>query len=337
VRPPFPLSALTDNRADRTTRFQDQADYVGGTFGFFDDGLLLLAGVRWTQTVSREVDRLTNTAQPEFISSKFTPQYGILYKLPWDVSLFASYAESFVPGSRMLTVRSVPTTPAQPSLGRGIDIGAKFALWKNRLSGTVTFFDVRNRGILNDIAELSPTTGTQVFTTVQSGEQRSRGIEVDATIEPIDNWQAYLSYSYDDAKIVEFSGRDAAILAGGPTTPGYKEVSLFHNAPLQMSAPHLANLWTGTDVVSGRARGLFAGGGVNLVFNQTLLPDTPAQFRQSYALYNFMVGYSPPASWLGLPVTIEFFGKNLADAHYRPSQSTRSRPRELGVLLAARY
>ena len=53
-----------------------------------------------------------------------------------------------------------------------------------------------------------------------------------------------------DARITEFSGNDEAILAQDPATldaagqANYKNVTRFHNAPLQMSAPHLANLWT---------------------------------------------------------------------------------------------
>jgi iron complex outermembrane receptor protein len=333
----IPLSALTDNPTNQQTRYQDQAAYVGGTFGFLDDRLVVLAGVRVTQTVSRVINRLTNTAEPEFVGRKFTPQYGVLYKLPWALTLFATYAESFVPNSRVLLARSAATggMPSQPTIGRGVDVGFKFQPWGGRLAGTLTFFDVRNRNILNDISELEATTGRQLFTTVQSGEQRSRGIEVDATLTPIVNWQTYLSYSYDDAKIIEFSGRDAAILAAGPSATGYKEVFVFHNAPLQMSAPHLANVWTRYEFMHGWRRGLYIGGGANLVFRQALLPDTPSANHQTYALYNVMVGYI--LRWFDLPATLEFYGKNLANAHYRPSQSTRSRPRELGGMLSVRF
>jgi iron complex outermembrane receptor protein len=135
---------------------------------------------------------------------------------------------------------------------------------------------------------------------------------------------------------VEFSGNDAAILAAGPSAPGYKQVFLFHNAPLQMSAPFLANLWSRFDVTRGSLKGLYLAGGFNLVFDQTLLPDTPPQFRQTYGLINALVGYSRDVlPHLGL--TLEVFGKNLANAHYRPSQSTRSRPREIAVVLKAQY
>ena len=325
-RSSLPISTLTSNRVDQTTTYRDEALYGGATLGFFDDRLLVLAGVRLTVTKSQLVDNLTNVAGHEFTARKYTPQFGALYKLPLGLSLFATYAESFVPGSQMLLARNVPTTPAQPTWGRGVDVGFKTDLLGGRVSGTVTTFGVWNNNIVNDIAELDPTTGVQVFTNFQSGEQRSRGIEIDATLAPIDNWQTYLSYSFNDAKIVELSGNDAAILSGGPSTPGYKEVFLLHNAPLQMSAPHLANFWSRYTFTWRFLQGLSVSAGANLVIDQTIASSTPSWGHQTYVLVNATVGYS----WRqkGRKMTVDFMGKNLADQHYRPSQSSRARPRE---------
>lgn len=332
----FPLSELTDVRDDETARFWEQAAYAGATLGFFDDRLLVLAGERFTQVASRDIDLLTNTAQPEFTAHKLTPQFGVLYKLPPGLSLYASYAESFVPEAKVVSLTTAPTPPAQPTQGRGVDLGLKANLLGGRLTGTLTVFDILNKNIPNDIAALNPTTGAQTFTTVTSGEQRSRGVELDALLTLMSHWQTYVSFSYDDAKITEFSGNDAAILAAGSSAPGYKQVFLFHNAPLQMSAPFLANLWSRFDVPRGTFKGAYVAGGVNLVFDQTILPDTPSQYRQTYGLINATIGYSRDL-WRHLGATLEVYGKNLANAQYRPSQSTRSRPREFGLVLKAEY
>ncbi len=89
-----------------------------------------------------------------------------------------------------------------------------------------------------------------------------------------------------------------------------------------MSAPHMANVWTRYDFANGG----YLGGGFNLVRDQTLLPDGPASSRQSYTLLNAMAGWS----WVsgGRRLTVDLTGKNLGGARYRPSQSTRARPRE---------
>jgi iron complex outermembrane receptor protein len=334
----IPLSALTANQNDRTVRYEDRSFYGGTTFGFFDERLLLLAGARLTSTESRLVDHQTNLPSSDLSVSDITPQYGVLCKVTSGLSAFASYAESFVPGSQILNNLDGTTSSAKPTEGRGIDVGLKSDLLGGRASGTITFFDVRNRNIVNDLS-VTDSSGVVHIYSVQSGEQRSRGVEVDATITATDNWQIYSSYSYMDARIIEFSGNDAAILAQDPSTmdaagqANYKNVRRFHNAPLQMSAPHLANLWTRYNITQRRLRGLYVAGGFNFVYDQTLLPDTPTSAHQTYTLANAMVGYG--RAWRGHRMDLHLMGKNLADEYYRPSQSTRGRPREILATLKA--
>jgi iron complex outermembrane receptor protein len=337
----FPLSALTASPTDQTTRFADRSVYAGSTFGFFADRLLVLAGWRHTATESQLTDHLTGQSQPRLTASAVTPQYGALYKLTPGVSVFASYAESFVPGSQVLNNVDGTTSPAQPTRGKGYDLGFKADLFDRRLSGTLSFFEIRNQNVVNDLSYLDPGTGTQKFYNVQSGEQRSRGVELDATITPADNWQIYLSYSAMRARITEFSGNDAAILAQNPATLDafgqayYKTVLRFHDAPLQMSAPHLINLWTRYNFTRDGLQGAYVGGGFNFVGDQTLLPDTPTWAHQTYTLVSAMAGYA--WSWGGRKMSLELMGRNLTNVDYRPSQSTRSRPREFMLTLKAQF
>ena len=326
----IPLSALTASPAHKNSAVSDRAVYGGTTFGFFDDRLLALAGCRQTWTDNLLTDRVAGTSGT-ISASQITPQFGLLYKATPSVSLFSTYAQSFVPGSQILLVRNVPTVPAAPTKGEGVDVGAKFDLLAGRISGTLTYFDIRNKNIVNDLASLDPVSGAILITNVQSGEQRSRGVELDTTLSLIENWQVYLSYSYMDAHIVEFSGNDAAILAQNPDTldaagrANYKNVRRFHDAPLQMSAPHLANLWSRYDFNDALLAGFYFALGANFVYDQTLLPDTPQFAHQTYTLLNGTLGYS----WgHERRMTLDLTGKNLADEHYRPSQSSRARPRE---------
>lgn len=328
----IPVSQLVDSPLDESIRYLDTSVYGGSTIGLFDDRLLVLSGWRWTATDSRYTDRLSTRPLPGSSNvSRVTPQYGLLFKLTPEISLFGTYSESFVPGTFPVTNLDGSKAPAKPTEGRGYDIGLKAELFGGRLSGTLTYFDIVNRNIVNDLA-VTDTSGLVTIYNLQSGEQRSRGIELDATATLADHWQLYLSYSYMDARITQFTGHDDAILAQDPTTldpagrANYKTVRLFHDAPLQMSAPHLANLWTRYDFADGWLKGLHVGGGVNVVADQTLLPDSPSASRQTYALLNGMVGYSWQVD--GHRLSVDLMGKNLLDEHYRPSQSTRSRPRE---------
>lgn len=333
------LSALTASQLNQTTNFMDKAVYGGSTFGFLDERLLLLAGVRRTATDSQLIDNLTGLLQPRISASAITPQYGALYKITPELALFASYAKSFVPGSQILRNPDGSSSPAKPTFGDGYDLGFKADLPERGISGTLTLFDIRNNNIVNDLA-VTDAGGVVTIYNVQSGEQRSRGLELDATLSHSDNWQSYLSYSYMKARITEFSGHDAAILAQDPATldaagqANYKNVLRFHNAPLQMSAPHMANLWTRYEFRQDGLQGVYVGGGFNYVYDQTLLPDTPASARQTYTLVNGLVGYA--WSWHNQSMSVELTGKNLADEQYRPSQSTRGRPREFLLSFTAR-
>ena len=336
----MPLSALTENATDTHTDYVDKSVYGGSTFGFFGDRLLLLAGLRKTATESQLVNHLTGLSQTKITASAVTPQYGVLYKFTPGLSAFASYAESFVPGTQILRNPDGTSRAAEPTRGRGHDIGLKADLLGGRLSGTLTFFDIRNKNIVNDLA-VTDAQGNVAIYNVQSGEQRSRGFELDTTAALSDNWQLYVSYSRMNARITEFSGNDAAILAQDPTTldasglANYKNVLRFHNAPLQMSAPHLANLWTRYNFTQSGLQGLYVVGGANFVRDQTILPDGPASSRQTYTLVNAGIGYAWQSN--GRRMGIDLMGKNLTNEKYRPSQSTRARPREFQLTFVARF
>jgi len=337
----IPLSALTSSGFSESVQAVDKSIYGGSTFGFFDDRLLVLAGGRLTSTDSVYTNHLAGQAQPEATASAVTPQYGLLYKLTPEWSLFGSYSESFVPGTLPITNTDGTTSIPDPTEGWGYDIGLKTDLFDGRVSSTLTYFDIRNKNIVNDLAVTNSTGGITIYG-VQSGEQRSQGIEWDATAKLTDDWQLYLSYTYMDARITEFSGNDHAILAQDPGTltdaadiRNYRNVKRFHDAPLQMSAPHLANLWTRYDFNSEALRGLHVGGGVNFVYDQTLLPDTPKFAHQTYALLNALVGYSWEVG--GHSISVDLMGKNLLDERYRPSQSSRGRPRELMINFSVRF
>lgn len=336
----IPRSALTENKTDYTINYIDKSIYGGTTFGFFEDQLLVLAGLRLTSTESEFTNHIINQSQPKSSTSMVTPQFGVLYKIIPGISFYASYAESFIPGTNRIGNFDGTTRIPEPTKGQGYDIGIKADLIKNRISGTLTFFNITNKNIVNDIAYTDSTGSVKIYG-VQSGKQRSTGIEMDATVTMSDDWQIYLSYSYMDAKITEFSGNDDEILSQNPYLldnsgqRNYKNVKRFHNAPLQMSAPHLGNLWTRYSFSNSFLKGIYIAGGFNYVYDQTLLPDAPQSAHQTYTLLNMLIGYSFLMN--GLNMNLDVMGKNLLNEHYRPSQSTRSRPCEVLLTLTVRF
>ena len=102
-----------------------------------------------------------------------------------------------------------------------------------------------------------------------------------------------------------------------------------------MSAPHLANFWTRYNFTQDDLKGLYMAGGINFVYDQTILPDGPESSHQTYTLLNATVGYI--WTWRGQRMSLDLMGKNLTNEHYRPSQSTRSRPGEFLLTFTARF
>ena len=346
----FSREAATANQTHALTRSEDSAFYGGLTGGFFEDRLTVLAGLRRTNTKSKTDNLLTNVVGQEFETEKNTPQVGAMFKITPAVSAFATYSESFVPNARVLqgVDKSTPgwsqfvIGPAAPTLGKGYDIGVKADLLDSRVSGTLTYYSVEQSNIINDISEFNGVTGSQFFTNIQSGLQRSRGVEFDVTLSLTDNWQVYLSASYMDAEIVYLysAETDAFYLNADPATldaaqrANFKNVHRYHGKPLQMSAPRQYNLWTRYNF-DGNLKGFYVAGGFNHVDDQTLLPDTPDWAHQTYTLWNALVGYQTTIS--DRPVTFEINGKNLGNEYYRPSQSSRSRPREVSLTITTKF
>jgi len=347
----LPFSALTASRINTITNSKDTAFYGGATLGFFKDDLLVLAGARRTSSTSETDNLITGILGTSFSTAKNTPQIGALYKITPDLSAFATYSESFVPNARVLygVDKSTPAWsqyvigPAAPTLGKGYDLGLKSSLLGGRVSGTLTFFQVQQTNIPNDISEFNANTGFQYSTTVQSGLQRSTGVEFDTTLSPTNNWQIYLSASVMKAEIVYFytAALDAQMLAvTDPTTLNvadqaiYKNVIRYHGRPLQDSAPRQFNLWTKYSF-TGDLNGFYVGGGANYISDQTLLPDTPSSAHQTYTLWNAIAGYTTKIQ--GHETSFEVNGKNLGNEYYRPSQSSRARPREIIFSVSTKF
>ena len=331
----IPFAALTESRTDRSLRQSDRSAHAGATLGLLDDDLLLLAGLRYTAARMHIDDHIGATVLP-LSTRELTPQYGALLRVTSEWSLFASYARSFVPVPQLLNRPDGTQAPAQPTRGKGWDLGVKAEQLGGRAAATLTVFSLRNRNAVNDLAQ-TDSAGNVVIYNLQSGQQRSRGFEFDATLLPAAGWQLYVAYSRTDALIVAYGDDDAALLSRDPATLSaaerinYKSAHLLHGARLQMSAPHLFNVWARHDF----AGGFHLAGGAHVVRDQTLLPDSPASSRQSYALVDAVAGYA----WSdgGRRMSVELSGKNLRGERYRPSQSTRSRPREFLLVLKAAW
>ncbi|MBW4619173.1 MAG: TonB-dependent siderophore receptor [Cyanosarcina radialis HA8281-LM2] len=219
--------------------------------------LKLLIGGRVDIFEERTTDRLANTETSQS-DTAFSPRVGIVYQPIPAISLYVSYSKAFTPTIGI----SASGESFQPGRGTQYEVGIKADL-TSRLSTTLAFYDLTRTNVTtNDPDNLGFS--------VQTGEQRSRGIELDISGEILPGWNIIAGYAYNDARVT----KDNDIPVGN---------RLF-------SAPeHSFNLWTTYRIQQGDLRGLGFGLGFYYVGEVAAdLANTvelPSFFRTDVAIF----------------------------------------------------
>ncbi|HEY0646634.1 TonB-dependent receptor [Phenylobacterium sp.] len=204
----------------------------------FSEKLKALVGLRWAkEELSIDERRLAGVPKQAASNHDWLPMAGIVFQPTEQWSLYASYSTSFVP---------VPPSNQDingrysfsPTTASSIEGGVKADLLDHRLTFTVAVFDIRKKNVINTFTCPLGTCAEQV------GEERSRGVELEANAQPLPNWQIAAGYSHLDAKVTE---SNVANQVGAWLT----------NAP-----EHNAHLWTRYDIQGGALEGLGLGLGV---------------------------------------------------------------------------
>lgn len=188
---------------DADVRNKAQGFLISERAAFMNGRLIAMAGIRYDQVETDTTDRQRPAGdQRTYIKeSDTTYQTGLLYRVTPEVSLYASYSESFTP-QRSETVIDINGQPFSPFRGRGFDAGVKASLRENTMNFTIGVFDVSKDNIGRPATDelgdrlISPG-GFEYFI---SGEQSSRGFELDYNITPVPGVTFFGNYAYIDAK-----------------------------------------------------------------------------------------------------------------------------------------
>ncbi|MGF1675346.1 MAG: TonB-dependent siderophore receptor [Rivularia sp. (in: cyanobacteria)] len=194
------------------------------------ENLKLLLGIRFDTFNQTVENRLGGTEQNQS-ENAFSPRVGIVYQPIPPISLYASYSQSFSP----VDGRSFENAQFQPERGTQYEVGVKADL-SDRLSATLAFYDLLLSNVLTD-DPVNPNFS------VQTGKQRSRGIEMNLSGEILPGWNIITGYAYTDARIEE----DNALPIG----------NRLDNVP-----KHSFNLWTTYEIQAGNLKGLGFGLGL---------------------------------------------------------------------------
>jgi iron complex outermembrane receptor protein len=205
---------------------QDQID--------LSDQWKLIVGARYDDTRQNNAttDADYNVTRTKIDPSQVSPRVGLVYQPTDWVALYASYSTSFTPQSN---IQSDGTT-LDPEEGKQFEVGAKFDLIPDRLSATLSVFEITRE----NVAAPDPSDDNY---SVQTGEQRVRGVELDVSGTPLEGWEIIGNVSALNAVITE----DTVIKTG----------NRIDGVPIMSGS-----LWSSYQLQDGALRGLGFGAGV---------------------------------------------------------------------------
>jgi iron complex outermembrane receptor protein len=190
---------------------------------------------------------------------------GAVFSPRADLSIYANLGQAFAPpSSRVVGER-------KPEESRQVEIGTKKEWGNGRDHYNVAFYHLERE----NIAVPDETGFTQ-----QTGNQRSRGVEVELVTEAITDWLTLISYAFNVSELTEF----AETVFTGRIPPFVVLDRSGNTAPF--APKHIFNIWTNREL----ANGLGLGGGLRYVSGQYIAPDNAYQIN-GYLTLDATVSY----------------------------------------------
>ncbi len=259
AHPDYTLSygSTPEVMATQTNRYQTLAGYLQdqASWGRFH----LLGSLRLTQIELRQAEQDVDTT-----SHRMTHRIGLTYDLTDNLSAYTAYSTGFRGAFNF-----VGTEKPKPETSRNYEAGLKLDNKGIGLAGTLALFQQTRR----NVATADPNQELALYGyTVQTGEQRARGVELDMTWEPSPAFSLLANYAYTQAEVTE----DNSIQPGNglPRVPH-----------------HSGRIAARYRIQNGIARGLGFGAGITAVSTRELtLPNTVSV--PGYAMFDAQSSYN---------------------------------------------
>jgi iron complex outermembrane receptor protein len=123
-------------------------------------------------------------------STSFNPLLGAVYSPTPALALHASWGTGSAPPSTQVV------GARDPEESRQVELGAKLSFVDGRGFAGLSVYELERRNV--GIPDVNGITR-------QSGSQRSRGVELDLTAEPVRGWQTRATYAFTDSVLTRFS------------------------------------------------------------------------------------------------------------------------------------
>lgn len=174
--------------SDAPTRLRTAAIYMQDQIKF-GQGWTALAGLRYEKSRQRQDDHVKNTSATQH-DSDVTGMAGIVYEFTPGWSVYASYSQSFLPQMG----QDYHGNAFKPETGTQWEAGTKYA--RDGWTASAAVFDLRKR----NIAAADPVNdGYKVLV----GEQRARGLELEAAAELKNGLKFTGAYAYTKTEVTQ--------------------------------------------------------------------------------------------------------------------------------------
>lgn len=213
---------VTDTRSKRRGAYlQDQISLT--------EALLLVAGVRydWFEDGVTTSTGSNVSGRSRYADNDVTFRGGAIFKPRKDVSLYASWSQSFEPQAAADQDRNAGG-PFAPVTGNQLEAGVKTQLFHGKLQANAAAYRILRRNILQVDPTRVPVNGVDPLAPI--GEVTSKGFEFDLATDLTPNWVLLANYGYNDTRITGMVPGQAITNAVGDR---------FANAP-----KHQLGFWT---------------------------------------------------------------------------------------------
>jgi TonB-dependent siderophore receptor len=216
-------------------------------------------------------------------ASRFNPMLGLSFAPSKDLALHASWGTGSAPPSTQVV------GPREPEESWQAEVGAKLAKPGGKVTAALALYHLERSNIA-----IPDSTGLSR----QTGDQRSRGVELDLSVQPSPGWVTTASYAYTDAELTSFTELVPLL------PPNFAVIDRSGNrAPF---APrHLFSLWTSKRFGGGLAVGL----GLRSLSDQFIAEDNRYGIG-NYTTLDAMLSYERR------PVRFRLNLRNLTGAEY---------------------
>ncbi|MCG2793010.1 MAG: TonB-dependent receptor [Weeksellaceae bacterium] len=194
----------SSNKYDKTRIPTRRIGFYAQDFISLTKKLKVIAGLRYSY-LENKTTLVTNFLSSSKIGKDnsatadraFSPKAGLVFVPNDNLSLFATYTNSFSPN----TGRDVSTDSGlQPSIIDQFEVGIKKNIWRNAVAFNITGYQILNRNFYQQAQFLSNGEANSDANIKEfAGQLLSRGVEADITGNPSQNLSLIAGFAYNHA------------------------------------------------------------------------------------------------------------------------------------------